>query len=356
MYENVTYEDILQRMLDRIPNNIDKREGSIIYDALAPAAVELQLMYIELDVIMNEAFADTASREYLIRRASERGIIPNPATNAILKGVFTPSNIDVLGERFSCGSLNYIAIEKIANGEYKMQCETAGANGNANFGQMIPIEYIEGLETAELTEILIHGEDEEDTEVFRNRYFQSFESQAFGGNIADYKQKTTSIEGVGGVKVVPVWNGGGTVKLTIIDGAYGVPTEGLIESVQNAIDPVGHSGEGVGIAPIGHVVTVFGVTGKTIDIVTNITYQSGWSWNSAKSYILNAIDLYFKELAKTWDGTENEGLTVRISQLESRLLACEGVLDVSGTTLNGSTTNMSLGVNEIPVRGSVNGN
>ena len=53
-YEDITYEVILQRMLDRVPNNMDKREGSIIFDALAPAAVELQLMYIELDTILKE--------------------------------------------------------------------------------------------------------------------------------------------------------------------------------------------------------------------------------------------------------------------------------------------------------------
>ena len=70
MYEHITFDVILERMMDRVPNNIDKREGSIIYDALAPAAVELAQMYIELDVILNETFADTASREYLIRRAS----------------------------------------------------------------------------------------------------------------------------------------------------------------------------------------------------------------------------------------------------------------------------------------------
>ena len=163
MYENVTFERILQRMLDRIPATMDKREGSIIYDALAPAAIELQLMYIELDVIMSESFADTASREYLIRRASERGIVPEPATNAILKGVFTPNTVDVIGKRFSCGTLNYVAFEKIADGEYKMYCETVGLEGNTQFGQMIPIEYVEGLETAELTEILIPGEAEEDT-------------------------------------------------------------------------------------------------------------------------------------------------------------------------------------------------
>lgn len=354
MYENVTYEDILQRMLDKVPNNMDKREGSIIFDALASAAVELQNAYIAIDTFLNETFADTASREYLIRRASERGITPKAASNAILKGVFTPATIDVLGKRFNCGELNYIATEKIKNGEYQMQCETVGLDGNANFGQMIPIDYIEGLETAELTEILIPGEDEEDTEVFRERYFNSFTSQAFGGNIADYKEKTVSISGVGGVKVTPVWNGGGTVKLTIIDSAFNVPTEELIELVQNTIDPIEHSGEGVGLAPIGHVVTVVGVNEKTINIDTNITYQNGWDWESAKTYILNTIDQYFKGLSKEWE--EQENLIIRISQLESKILACEGVLDIQGTTLNGLTSNLSLAADEIPARGAVNGN
>ena len=354
MYENVTYEEILQRMLDKVPNNIDKREGAIIYDALASAAVELQNAYIAIDTFLNETFADTASREYLIKRANERGITPEPATNAILKGVFTPTTVDALGKRFNCGELNYIAIEKITDGEYQMQCETVGLDGNVNFGHMIPIDYVEGLETAELTEILIPGEDEEDTEVFRERYFNSFTSQAFGGNIADYKEKTKSINGVGGVKVTPVWNGGGTVKLTIIDSLFDVPTEEAIALVQKTIDPTEHSGEGFGLAPIGHVVTVVGVNEKTIDIETNITYQNGWDWESAKTYIMNTIDLYFKGLSKEWE--ESENLIVRISQLESKILTCEGVLDIQGTTLNGLTSNLSLAADEIPVRGVINGN
>ena len=86
MYEDMTFETILQRMLDRIPNTLDKREGSIIYDALAPAAMELRLAYIEFDQILNESFADTASRDFLIRRCAERGIIPKSATNAVLQG------------------------------------------------------------------------------------------------------------------------------------------------------------------------------------------------------------------------------------------------------------------------------
>lgn len=355
MYENVTFESIMEDMLSRVPSTMDKREGSVIWDAIAPVAVEFQNLYIAMDTVLNETFADTASLYYLVKRAAERGIMQKLATNAVLQGEFTPADLELsIGSRFSCEELNYVITEKISAGVYKLMCETAGTEGNSHFGTLIPIDYIAGLETAELTDLLIPAEDDEDVESLRERYFNSMTSQAFGGNVADYKEKTIALDGVGGVKVVPVWNGGGTVKLTIIDSAFGVPTDELIESVQNAIDPVGHGGEGVGLAPIGHVVTVFGVSGKTIDIATNITYQSDWTWDSAKSYILNAIDLYFKELGQAWD--ENESLVVRISQLESRILSCEGVLDVSGTTLNGSTSNVSLDVNEIPIRGAINGN
>ena len=221
MYENVTYEDILQRMLDRVPDSMDKREGSIIYDALAPAAVELQLMYIEFDVILQETFADTASREYLIRRAAERGIIPEPATHAVMKGEFTPSTLEIpVGSRFSCGTLNYAVTEKISDGQYKLECEEIGESGNSQFGQMIPIDYIEGLETCYLTDLLIPGEDEEDTESIRTRYFDTFDTKPFGGNQKDYIQKTNALPGVGSTKVTPAWNGGGTVLLTILDSNY----------------------------------------------------------------------------------------------------------------------------------------
>ena len=355
MYENVTFETIMERMLARVPSTMDKREGSVIWDALAPAAIELQNLYIALDTILNETYADTASLYYLKKRCKERGIEQIPASNAILQGEFTPITRNIpLGSRFSCDQLNYIVTMKISDGVYKLMCETVGTDGNIHLGTLIPIDYIEGLETAELTEVLIPAEDDEDVESLRKRYLESMNSQSFGGNIADYEEKTNAIAGVGGVKVTPVWNGGGTVKLTIINSSYGVPSDELVELVQNTIDPVGHSGEGVGLAPIGHVVTVVGVKSYPVNIATNITYQNGWNWDSAKNYILNAIDQYFIELGQTW--VESEGLVVRISQLESKILNCTGVIDIQNTTLNGSGSNLSLAVDEIPVRGTVNGN
>ena len=337
MYESMTYEVILQQMLDKVPSEFDKREGSIIYDALAPAAAELAQLYIELDVVLNETFADTATGLYLERRCAERGILREKATFAVVQGVFTPSNINVTNKRFRCNNFYYKASD---NGS--LVCESSGTEPNGITGQLIPVDYIDGLESAEITRVLVPGEDEETDEHLRDRYYDTISSQAFGGNITDYEEKTNGIDGVGGVKVTPVWNGGGTVLLTIIASDYTAPTDTLIDRVQTEMES---------IAPIGHIVTVQGVVDSTINIATEITYQDGWDWSSAGVYIEVAIDEYFKSLAESWD--DNTNLVVRISGIEQKILACQGVLDIQNTTLNEQDNNIQLDVNEIPIRGDV---
>lgn len=349
MYESMTFETILQRMLDRIDDAFDKREGSIIYDALAPAAIELQNLYFELDRMIQEAYADTASRDFLIARAAERGIVPKAATYAVRRGVF---NTDIpAGSRFSLNKLNYISGEKISDGIFEMTCETAGEVGNTDRGSLVPIDYIDGLITAELTDIITAGTDEEDTEVFRTRYFDSLDAQAFGGNVADYKETVTAMTGVGGVKVIPIWNGPGTVKIIITDSAYGTPEEKLISRVQENLDPAEYSGTGVGLAPIGHKVTVVGADTKTIDINISVSVSEDFTWEDIRPSAEKAIDTYFSELASNW--AHNDRLTVRISQIESRLLDIDGILDVAETELNGIKGNLVLQEYEIPVRGNL---
>lgn len=233
MFENQTYESILQRMLDRVSDSLDKREGSVIWDTHSPTALEFQNLYLELENMLQEAYGDTASREFLIRRAKERGITPYSATNAILKGEFTPKDADVLGKRFNLQELNYVVTEKIADGTYRVECETEGAVGNQYLGGMIPIEYIDGLETAELTAVLIPGEDAEETEALRKRYFASFTDVAYGGNRADYIAKTNGIHGVGATKVTRVWNSD-LQPATMIPG---VKVKSWYDSTLSTLDP-----------------------------------------------------------------------------------------------------------------------
>lgn len=348
MFEHITYETILNRMLDKVPSTFDKREGAIIYDALAPCAIELQLMYIELDHILKETFGDTASREYLIRRAKERGLTPLSASNAVLKGEF---NINVpIGSRFSLYKLNYVVIEKITDFEYKLKCETKGSEGNGTFGNLIPIEYIDGLTKARLTELLIPGEDEEDTEIFRTRYLNSFNIKAYGGNVSDYLEKTNSISGVGATKVTPVWDGGGTVKLTILDSEFNLPTKTLVDTVQNIIDPTKDS-SGLGVAPIGHIVTVESATEISVNISTSLTFDLGYSFDNTKRYIIDTIEEYLLQIRKNWGNSTNS--VVRIAQIEARILNIKGIIDIKNTKINNESSNLTLTNYEIPKLGGV---
>ena len=163
-------------------SRLDTREGSLVWLGSAPAAVELQNLYIALQSVLDETFADTASRDYLILRAKERGISPLPATPAVLEMEATPKTLDIpLGTRFSIGSLNYSVTKNSGGGKFGLTCETAGEAGNDYSGDIIPIEYVAGLEACKVTALLVPGEDEEDTEIFRKRYLDSLNSQAFGG-------------------------------------------------------------------------------------------------------------------------------------------------------------------------------
>lgn len=346
----MTFEKLLADMLARIPSDMDKREGSVIYDALAPAALELANVYAELEWLLSQGFADTADREYLIKRCKERGIEPYPATKAIFKGFFDAAV--PIGARFNLGGLNYCVTEQSGAHEYQVICETAGEIGNRQMGELVPIEYISGLASAKLTQLLIPGEDEEATEHLRGRYFASLEAKAFGGNIADYKEKADAIQGVGGVKVTPVWNGGGTVKLTILSSENLPPAAELVARVQNEIDPP-PQGTGLGLAPIGHTVTVCGAQAVAVTVRAALTFRDGTDWEDIKPEAEKAVNEYFSSLRSQWAGSDS--FIIRVSQIETRLLSLDGVLDIQGTTINGSENNLVLPDDSVPILGEING-
>lgn len=398
MYENMTDDFLRERMLARVSDKLDKRPTALIYDTVEATANELAILYIELEYLIKNSYGDTAAREFLILLCKDRGITPESATHAVLKGVFTPDTIDVTGQRFNIGDVNYVVTEQISPGQYQVQCESLGTVGNQYLGQMIPIDYIQGLETAELTEILIPGENEEETEDLRQRYFDSFNEQSFGGNRADYLAKVRSIEGIGDVKVTRVWNGdirpadmipsnavkawydttistvpaevatwlssvfmaasekkltvGGTVLVTVVNSNnFGEASAVLLKNVQDILDPEDSAGEGVGLAPIGHVVRVKSAQPVAIEVKTTLTFDEGFSWNNLKTPITDTVDAYLLELRKEWASVTHT--VVRVSQVEARILAVTGVADIADTKLNGKAANVTLGQYEVPVIGGV---
>jgi uncharacterized phage protein gp47/JayE len=358
MFEDMTYEALLQKKLDTIRNNFDKREGSIIYDALAPNSAEMAMMYIQLEWMFQQMFGDTAQREYLIKIAKDtRGIEPTKATNAILKGEF---NIPVkIGDRFNLGVINYSVIDVLEDEShtYMLKCETEGIEGNKHLGTLIPIQYISGLTKCDLTEILIPGEEAEDTEDFRKRWRDSFNAFAFGGNRDDYKKKIKDIPGVGGCKCYRTTNEegekvGGHVKCLIIDANYEKPSDELVKLVQNNIDPLMDM-EGDGLAPIGHIVHITGVKETIINFEATITYEEGFSFIDVKNKLEEVIDKFLYSLSKQWENSSQ--IVVRVIYIASAILEINGIQNIQNILLNGLANDITLNKDAIPVRGDVIG-
>ena len=335
----MTFEEILQRALDRVPDSLDKREGSVIYDALAPAAFELALAYEEMHKLHADTYARTATRQGLIDRAAEYGLTPLPATYAVRKGVFTPATLEIeIGTRFNFEELNFTVTEKIAAGEYQLTCETIGVAGNFGTGLLLPIEYVSGLETATLTDVIIYGENEEETETFRTRYFDTINSEARDGNVAQYQQWANEYPGIGNYKVLSLWNGKNTVKVSILNSENGVASDQLVSDFQKYLDP-GSTGLGNGVAPIGAIVTVSTATEVPLTITGNVTLAAGYE-NTAD--VEGMVKAYLRDIAY-------KKTVVPYMSLGAVVQDCPCVDFLSDFKVNGGIANIALGAEQIAV-------
>lgn len=140
--------------------------------------------------------------------------------------------------------------------------------------------------------------------------------------------------------------GPGTVKLTILNSEFNKASDLLVNNVQTEICP-DLSEEGLGLAPIGHTVTVVTVDEKEIAINAKITTNGEITIEDLKENIEKEVNNYLLELRKEWE--DSNSLIVRKARIEALILNIEGVLDVSNVTLNGGTENISLKEFEVPV-------
>lgn len=145
---------------------------------------------------------------------------------------------------------------------------------------------------------------------------------------------------------------GGTVKLVILDSTLSKPSSTLVELVQTTIDPTQNAGEGLGLAPIGHVVKVYGADEEVINLDFAVYCRRGLAWEDVCDAAAGAVKDYFRELTQSWADTDGP-LIVRVAQVESHLLTVPGILDVGRTALNGRESNLTLTSDHIPVLGTI---
>lgn len=333
MFESMTYENILNDMLSRITSDVDKREGSIIYDALAPCAYKLAESYFMLSMFLDLVSGDTAVGEFLDRVVADYGITRKPATHAIRKAETTGS-VDI-GTRWGLNDTTYIITEKISDTEYKAQCEQLGSIGNQYSGQLENIDNVSGV-IATLTDIIVSGEDEETDDNLRARFFNQIRSTSTSGNVHDYKKWALEVPGCGDAKVFSLHDGPGTVKVLVVDENMEIDPD-LPGAVYEYIESV---------RPIGALVTVESPGEKTINIEANVKLDGSDTLENVQTKFTALIADYFK-------GATFEIYTISYAKIGSLLLSVPGVADYSELKVNYGTENIIIEDDEMPILGTI---
>lgn len=354
MLDNIEYDGTLQSMLSLVPGTVDKREGSIIYNTIAPTAFIISAQTAMLGWVVQNLFLDTAEGEWLDRALLLTGISRKQATKAI-KQINTydseskPFAVDI-GIRFGIDNLTYKIVEQIEIGKYKAECEQAGVNGNAPTGAILPIDNINGLGSAEIVASpLISARDMESDEDVKKRAISYIREVPFGGNKASYKYDVTLVDGVGECRVFGVDETlvAQKVVLMISDEQGNKASQELINKVQALYS---HSNPET-LAPIGADITVSTSTDLAINVTGQIKIKAGESFEVVKPIVEQAIKSYIENIGFT------DSIVYYAKLVTEMLNANSSVVDVQNVKMNDVAENIILTKNwdnyQVPTVGTI---
>jgi uncharacterized phage protein gp47/JayE len=351
MYEAQTKAAILQRMLDASDPALDLREGSVTFDMLSPAALEMALLYPELDNVLRWGFANPdgsgAYGAYLDLRTGERGIYRKAAVKAVGSVTITGTNGTVIaaGTVLSTGGNSPVLFVTTADGTIASgtvtvaaEAQTGGADGNVAANAItLVFGDLSGVAAVTNGAAFAGGVDEETDADLLARYIEDVRKPATSGNANQYRKWALEVSGISDAKIYPVWNGAGTVKVLLVDTVKRAPASPKVTEVAAYIETV---------RPVGATVTVAAATEVAINVSGTYTLKAGTTLTDAQAQIAAALAEYLKTLAFV-------DLTVRYTQIANLVLNADAVADYSGLTVNGGTANITVADGSIAVPGTI---
>lgn len=339
-----SYENILNRMLDNISVDIDKREGSFVRDMVSPIATELAKAYIEQQDLVNMAFVKNGFFNYLDDKCAEYGITRKQETNATGEVVFEGNNGTVVsnGTILFYNDLYFVVLNDadITGGQATLIVESLEAGSKYNLEKNTELtmqDKIDGVNRVYVKSGLANGSNTETDEELRERFFTTIKKSYTSGNVAHYELWTLEVDGVGACKVYPLKNGNGTVEVVITNTDMLGASSELIEKVKANIEEK---------RPIGANVTVVSATEKTINVSATVRLLRGYSQDEIEALFKDKLTKYLKEIAF-------KDTYVSTARLGNLLLDTTGVFDYSDFEVNGAMSNVNLLDTDVPKVGTI---
>lgn len=365
--ELYTQKYLLDLALQQVPDDLDKRQGAIIYDTLAICCAKLADTFVEIKKIVDESYIMSAQvEENIDYRVAERGIKRYQATKAERLGIFTypngtPATIPI-GSLFSTIDENkanvvnykvvgeYIVDDVVIVGSYVLECETPGTIGNAYYGEILPLSDLDTLGSATLSTVLTPARNKEGNDSVKQRYYNTFNLDAFGGNLADYKQYMSEFSGVGQSQIYPRTALGENIVISSVDPSNQPISTEYQDTIQQTLDPENFynngndtSGMGLGVVPIGHKVKVMTPQTFTIDVDLKIIKDPAVSMATVEDTVEQAIQGYLTQVQNSWSHGDGEYETIiYFNQILTSANSAEGVTNVNTCTVNGGNENIVL--------------
>ena len=354
-------ENIRTRLLNCVSDEIDKSEGSYIWDSLAPVAIELVFVAMMAKKVQELGYIKTTSGKFLDMRCEEHGIFRKEAVAATGKilikgtaGILIKAGLKIATEAdtvLGVNSVEYITTDDVTISSdgtslAPIKAITSGKIGNTVANKIVVLmesnRYITSITNPEA---ITGGIDVEDDDNLRERCLDYVRKPGTSGNVQNYKQWAISVDGVTDVHVIPLWNGNGTVKVVIL-GADRLPAnDKLVKTVQEFI--AGSDNYGNRQAPIGATVTVVSAEALHITITAKIIIDNALTTIAkATSDFKQALNDYLSEVAFS-------ATTIRLTKIGSILISQFGVLDYVELKINNSTENIVTNEEQVVIAGEV---
>lgn len=352
---NLDWQEIAKRMKEDLKNPPNKVEGSFASDNIQAVAKEVAKYYAYIDWLIDMHFADTATGEFLDRRAQEVGIFRRKKTRSTGFVRFTgkPDSFIPAGLKVYAGEKSFFTLKPVYIGpngfvDVEVASDLEGSGSNVDSHDINGFQAQKGVDSVTNAKPISGGSDIEDDESLRERTLLRMRYPGTSGNQWHYLHWAREVDGVGRVKVFPLWEGPGTVKVSILDFNQKPATKELIQKVQYHID---HEGErrGEALAPIGALLTVSTAKEVVLNVKARVDLELGT--NKTKSMI-------GKELKENLQAY----LDSSVSYLKSRLTVAKaidilyaigGVLDIVEMSINGNKDSLALKDEEIFTIGDV---
>jgi uncharacterized phage protein gp47/JayE len=343
MYEDKTTDNIQNNLLSNISDDYEKTVGYPVYDTLKTAAIEMANVYKGLDDMLKKLDVNNLSGADLEKFIEQRtGLQRTPGNYASTVLTINGSCTINEGNLFeTAGGIQYKAMETkeiLDSGTVNIQALLIGSSGNtpANTITQIPVTIV-GIVSVKNPDPVVNGYDSESDDNLRERYLERLQRPSTSGNKYDYVNWAKEVTGVGDVKVFPLWNGNGTVKVVITNQDKRAANEALVSTVQNYIE---------NIMPVCVALTVAPAVEKAIDITAKVVLASGYTIQQAQNNFNTNMQKYLSDQA--FNSTY-----ISYAKVGGILLSTDGIVDYNNLTLNGGTVNVALADEEIPVAGTI---